>query len=353
MQKQDYAIVIPTFNERMSLETVLRGSSAPVFVVDDGSDDGTQDIVTGYSNAKLIERGRRMGLVSAYLDGIREAMKQGYDYFVVMDGDGQHDPQFADEMVRKAVHTGADLVIGSRYVDGGDASEGFSEFRKTVSRVANYLFRLSFDSGVMDATSGYRVYSRRAAQYLLDNPPKNGSYAGQVEIVEELNRAGMKVVEHRMKLRKRKYGASKLSLADILKYLYFVLTYGNLWKYTMVGISGIIINELVLYLLSGAINPLVADLIAIETSIITNFLLNESWTFRGRRISRDVRSTLRRLYTHNAFSFVGLAVNFLVFALLSLAGINILLANLAGIVVAFSVRYLLSSQVVWVNERAN
>jgi len=349
--QEQYAIVIPTFNECESLENVLNVTSdAPVFVVDDGSDDGTQSIVAGHSNAKLIERGRRMGLVSAYLAGIGEAMKQGYDYFVVMDGDGQHDPHLAEEMVKTAVNTGADLVIGSRYVDGGDSSEGFSFFRKTVSRVANYLFRLSFDSGVRDATSGYRVYSRRAAQHLLENPPRNGSYAGQVEIVEELNRAGMKIVEHRMKLLKRKSGASKLTLSDILKYFSFVLASGNLWKYAIVGLSGIIVNELFLYILAGFMSPMIADILAIEISIVTNFALNESWTFRGRRISRAMNSVFRRFYMHNAASFVGLAVNFAVFALLSFAGMNILAANMVGIAVAFAVRYLLSSQVVWVNE---
>ncbi len=93
---------------------------------------------------------------------------------------------------------------------------GVQFFRKTVSRVANYLFRLSLDSGVRDATSGYRCYSRRAAQYLLENTPRNGSYAGQVEIVEELHRAGMKIVKYGIKFRRRISGKSKLTAGNIL-----------------------------------------------------------------------------------------------------------------------------------------
>ena len=354
MQGQQYAIIIPTFNESESLRAVLSlTSKAPVFVVDDGSTDGTQEIVAMHSNAKLIERGRKMGLVSAYLAGISEAMKYDYDYFVVMDGDGQHDPLLAEEMVKTAIKTGADLVIGSRYVDGGDSSEGFNFFRKTVSRVANYLFRLSFDSGVRDATSGYRCYSRRAAQYLLENTPRNGSYAGQVEIVEELHRAGMKIVEYGIKFRRRSSGKSKLTAGDILGYFYFLLINGNLWKYLLVGLSGIAVNELSLYLLAGFVGPIIADILAIEISIITNFVFNEYWTFKNRKLSRNTRSVLRRFYMHNAASFFGLTINFAVFVLLSFAGMNILVANMVGIFVAFAVRYLLSSQVVWINERDN
>ncbi|MEM3853564.1 MAG: glycosyltransferase [Conexivisphaerales archaeon] len=346
-----YAIVIPVLNEKESLDKVLRViNGAPVYVVDDGSEDGTMEIVAGYVNAKLIERGKKMGLVSAYLDGIREAIKEDYDYFVVMDGDGQHDPMLADELVLTAKKTGADLVIGSRYVDGGGTIEGFSEFRKTVSKVANYLFMLSFDAGVRDATSGYRVYSRRAAHYLLEHKLSNNGYAGQVEIVEELNRAGMKIVEHRINLKRRTHGNSKLGIGEVMNYFLFVLTRGNLWKYALIGLSGIFVNEAALYLLAGYISPLIADIIAIEVSILSNFLLNESWTFRGRRISRGASSVFRRLYVHNAAAAAAIVVNFAVFALLELTGVNLLIANLIGIIVAFSLRYLLSSRVVWVNE---
>ncbi|MDG6927814.1 MAG: glycosyltransferase [Nitrososphaerota archaeon] len=346
-----YAIVIPTFNESKTIDTVLRVTKgAPVYVVDDGSNDGTREIVAGYANAKLVTRDRKMGLVSAYLDGMKEAIKQGYDYFVVMDGDGQHDPKLVDDLVLAAQRNGADLVIGSRYVKGGDAGEGFSAFRKLVSRVANYLFMLSFDAGVMDATSGYRVYSRRAVEHLLEHRPRNSGYAGQVEIVEELSRARMKVVEHGMHLKKRVDGTSKLGFGEIMNYFLFVLTAGNLWKYALVGLSGILVNEAALYLLSGYMSPLIADILAIEISILSNFFLNESWTFSGRRISKNISAVFRRLYVHNAAAAAAIVVNFAVFALLELVGVNLLLANLIGIIVAFSFRYLLSSRVVWVNE---
>lgn len=121
----------------------------------------------------------------------------------------------------------------------------------------------------------------------------------------------------------------------------------------LVGLSGIAVNELSLYLLAGFVGPIIADILAIEISIIINFVFNEYWTFKNRKLSRNTRSVLRRFYMHNAASFFGLTINFAVFVLLSFAGMNILVANMVGIFVAFAVRYLLSSQVVWINERDN
>jgi dolichol-phosphate mannosyltransferase len=210
---------------------------------------------------------------------------------------------------------------------------------------------LSFDAGVRDATSGYRVYSRRAVQYLLGHPPRNGGHAGQVEIVEILHSAGMRIVEFPMKFGRRRSGDSKLGAGEIWRYFLFVLTRGNLWKYALVGLSGVAVNEGLLALLSSRLGyPIAADAVAVESSILWNFLLNEFWTFRGRRLRRDVRGVLRRAYVHNAASLAGLAINLGVFALLSLLGVEILLANLVGIVVAFAFRYLMSSGVVWLNE---
>jgi len=350
--RDPYALIVPTLNERYGISALLgRAGGATVIVVDDGSTDGTQEAVSGHPNAVLVERGRRMGLVSAYLEGIRRAMDMGYERFVVMDGDGQHDPSLAPDMVAFAEGTGADLVIGSRYVPGGDPGGLGGPVRRTISRVANLLFRLSFDAGVRDATSGYRVYSRRAARHLLEHPPRNGGYAGQVEIVEILHRAGMRIAEFPIGFRRRSGGESKLRMGEAWRYFVFVLTGGNLWKYALVGLSGVVVNEGILLALSGAMNPLIADAVAIESSILWNFSLNELWTFRGRRFDRSPRGVLRRIWVHNAASLAGLAVNLGVFALLVLLGLGIPLSNLVGIAAAFAFRYLMSSGIVWINER--
>jgi dolichol-phosphate mannosyltransferase len=343
-------IVIPVLNEHDNLKRMLQvfHSDTHLILVDDGSTDGVEEIASTYPNVILIERGRRSGLVSAIMDGMKEALKGGADYIVTMDGDGQHDPLYIDDILEFTKGEGADLVIGSRYVKGG-GTQGFSPPRREVSRVANYFYRISFDGGISDATSGFRVYSRRAAEYLVKNPPSRGSYAGQVEIVNDLFRAGMKVKEFPITLRRRISGESKLSRADIWDFFIYTLVNGNLWKYIAVGASGAIINELFLFLLAPRIWFPVADIIAIEVSITTNFMFNERWTFWRRKLDRSLGRTVTRFYLHNASSVLGLSVNFIVFIGLALLGSNLLLANLVGIIIAFSIRYLMSSQVIWVD----
>jgi len=337
MGSSHFAIVIPVLNESDGLSAILPriDSSTEVIIVDDGSTDGTKDLVGRAKNVLFIERKKKMGLVSAYLDGMKRALELGAEYIGVMDGDGQHDPSYMDGMVKAAADQGAGLVLGSRYLSI-DASgwEDVGWFRRLVSRVANGMFKVSFGDGPSDVTTGFRVYSRQAAEHLLRRPPRGCSYAGQVEIVEELRRAGIKIVEYPIIIDKRVSGKSKLSLKDVLNYFSFVLTRGNLWKYTLVGLSGVLVSELALWALAP-LNVFVADLLAIELSIASNFLLNESWAFRGRKPRMGVKAIMSRLGPHNIYSISGLIVNFLVFAGLDMAGMNPLLSNLVGIAAAY------------------
>ena len=344
-----FTLVIPVINERDGLSRILPElGSAAVIIVDDGSSDGTKELAGKFDNVSLFERGRKGGLVSACLYGMKKALETGAEYIAVMDGDGQHDPSYLDKMVRAAKAERADLVLGSRYLGGkGSGWEGVSRSRRLISKVANYIFRLSFGSQPADVTTGLRVYSREAAELLLAEPPTMGSYAGQVEIVEKLRRAGMKIMEYPIVFRKRVNGESKLSIVDIINYYLFVLTKGNLWKYTVVGLSGVLVNELALWALAP-VNLFAADLVAIELSVTSNFLLNERWTFRRRVTEGETRTVGWRLVHHNLYSLAGLAINFLTFSVLTLAGMNPLLSNLFGIAAAFLFRYAKPLVPVWV-----
>ncbi|MEM4093285.1 MAG: glycosyltransferase [Conexivisphaerales archaeon] len=343
-------VIFPVLNEYDNVKRVLLAlpTNVDIILVDDGSTDGVGELEHSLPNVRIIERGKPMGIISAIIDGMKEALNGDEEYIVTMDGDGQHDPSYLDAMLEFTRKEGADLTIGSRYIKGG-AADGFTPFRREVSRVANYFYRISFDGEIRDATSGFRVYSRRAAAYLVRNPPSRG-YVGQVEIVNELHRAGMKIEEFPITFRRRMLGKSKLSWADILDYFIYTLVNGNLWKYLVVGFSGITINELFLFLLAPRIWFPVADIIAIEVSITTNFMFNELWTFSGKKLDHGLRGAITRFCLHNASSMLGLSVNFIVFIGLALLGYNLLLANLVGIIAAFSIRYLISSQVIWVDR---
>lgn len=341
-------IVIPTLNELDGLTKILSLRSADqVIIVDDGSTDGTVELVQKFQSAVLIRRVGKKGIVSAYIDGMKEALSKGAKYIVVMDGDGQHDPRFLEDMYRSAVERGTDLLLGSRYIDGGK-DEGFSKFRRLVSKGANYLFTVSMGGHVHDATTGYRVYSRRAAEYLVENRPRNESYAGQIEIVKMLHDAGMNIEEFPITFGPRSGGNSKLKFRDMLDFYFYILRAGNLWKYTAVGASGIIVNELALFLLAPLLNTWLADILAIELSIVMNFILNEVWTFNSLRLEKGPRGVFKRFYKNNLASLVGVLINFIIFAILSAYGMQILLANIIGIVVAFVFRYIVSALAVWV-----
>ncbi|BAB60133.1 hypothetical protein [Thermoplasma volcanium GSS1] len=130
----------------------------------------------------------------------------------------------------------------------------------------------------------------------------------------------------------------------------FEISHSSLLRYLAVGTSGIVVNEMLLKLLSYHIPLTFADALAIETSISTNFLLNEYWTFRGRKVSKSVKNIFKRMGLHNFTSLLGLGINLGIFTLLVYGGTEILIANMIGITAAFLSRYLMSSRIIWKNK---
>lgn len=335
-------VVIPTYNEYHNLLSLLPALKTldldSVYVVDDNSQDGTCDLVSRFPEVKFVIRKNQRGLVSAEIEGMKHAEN---DFLVVMDADFSHDPSTIVHMVEYAIRSRADVVVGSRYIDNGNNGDRFS--RKVISYTANKLVNLSFHPAVKDATSGFRVYSKKAYKFLsLEKNIKPG-YTGQVDILERLITSGFKCSEYPIAFTSRKTGRSKLSVRDILDFFAFVALRGNLLKYAIVGVSGILVNELVLYLLHG-FHPILADLVAIELSITSNFFLNDLWTFKNRKKRFGFA---KRMVLHNIFSALPGIVNFIFYFSLSLKGFEYLDANLLGIAAAYVVRYILSSSIVW------
>lgn len=221
-------VVIPTYNEAANIQKLLRQvltvPELAVIVVDDGSPDGTADIVERISHTdsrvQLINRGRKMGLGSAYQDGFKKAVENKAEIVVSMDADGSHPPELIRELV-KAVKQGADVAIGSRYVKGGKWSAGFG--RMVVSRGANLLARLCTGVKVRDMTSGFRAYTAEALQRILAKDFQKG-YVFQVEIVYRLVREGFKIVEVPFMFKSRGSGKSKLSVGEIVRFASWCLS---------------------------------------------------------------------------------------------------------------------------------
>jgi dolichol-phosphate mannosyltransferase len=352
--------VLPTYNEAENIESITKAIFAMqsnisthqlyVIVVDDNSPDGTQEIVKQqmqqYPNLRLIT-GNKVGLGDAYKRGISFAVKNfNPDLLLQMDADGQHDAKLIPEFINLA-NNGFDLVIGSRFVPGGKTPD-FSTWRKFLSIAGNFLIRhLGKASNVQDCTSGFRcIKTNLVLKCDLGNLSTKG-YSFQSSLVCELIRNGAKLIEVPIIFKDRVAGQSKLSLQDQIEFLVNItkITYQyseDFIRYCLVGLIGTLVNIGVYLLFNRYFHiPLqVASLIAIEASIVSNFFLNNYWTFKTRPKNL---SMLRRLVNfHIAAGISGILFYYLFFLFLTtVLGINdvlsILFATTAGTISNYTI----------------
>jgi dolichol-phosphate mannosyltransferase len=226
-------IILPTYNEIESLETVLgriRQSvpQADVLVVDDSSPDGTGRLAERLAAAdpglSVLHRPAKDGLGRAYLAGFALALAQGYRYVVEMDADGSHDPSELPAMLGLAA-SGADLVIGSRWVPGGSV-RNWPWIRRVISRAGNAYSRAVLRSGIHDITAGFRIYRTDALRALDLSAVSSQGYCFQVEVAWRLERAGKRVVEHPIVFIERAAGRSKMHLGIVVEALVRVSQWG-------------------------------------------------------------------------------------------------------------------------------
>lgn len=211
-------VIIPTYNERENLERLLGeihqvDGALHILVVDDGSPDGTGDLADQLSAADerihVMHREGKLGLGTAYIAGFKWALKRDYELVFEMDADFSHEPQALPRFI-EAVANGADLVIGSRWVSGGE-TPGWPAWRKGISRGGSLYARTVLGVGVRDLTSGFKCFHRRVLQAIdLDSVEAVG-YGFQVELNWRTLRRGFKVVEVPICFRDRAAGQSKMS----------------------------------------------------------------------------------------------------------------------------------------------
>jgi glycosyltransferase involved in cell wall biosynthesis len=221
-------VVVPTYNERENLERAvqgIRGSGYDVLVVDDSSPDGTaelaRELATRDSSIQVMQRQGKMGLGSAYVDGFRHGLKQGYELFVEMDADGSHRPEYLPVIVETAARSGG-LALGSRYVAGGSIV-GWSWYRLWLSSWANLYCRAVLGLRVRDCTAGYRCYTRELLTAIdLDKVFSDG-YSFQVEMLYRCVKLGFPVNEVPICFEDRVAGHSKVSQTEVGKALLAVL----------------------------------------------------------------------------------------------------------------------------------
>ena len=210
-------VVVPTYNERPNLATLIAALLADdylrVLVVDDGSPDGTgeeADRLAAGSGGRMsvLHRTGPRGLGRSYIDGFRAALAGGATHVLQMDADLSHDPADIPRL-RTAAET-ADLVLGSRYVPGGEL-RNWPVHRRLLSAFANAYVRLITRMPVRDCTSGFRCWRRELLMRIPLERIVSEGYAFQVELTWEACRAGGRVAEIPILFVERRQGASKMS----------------------------------------------------------------------------------------------------------------------------------------------
>jgi dolichol-phosphate mannosyltransferase len=225
-------VLIPTYNERENLPTIVRRvrSAVPevdICVLDDNSPDGTGDVADELAAADdqvhVLHRAGKEGLGAAYLHGFAWALEQGYDAVVEMDADGSHRPEDLRRLLDAAHH--ADLVIGSRWVPGGKVVN-WPTHRKVLSVGGNIYTRVLLGMDVNDATAGYRVYRAEALRDLDLASVESAGYCFQVDLTRRAVLAGLEVVEVPITFVEREIGDSKMDQSIVRESLGRITVWG-------------------------------------------------------------------------------------------------------------------------------
>jgi dolichol-phosphate mannosyltransferase len=226
-------VIIPTYNESENIERMLRRiheslPGAGILVVDDGSPDGTADIVKNVAaelpDVHLLSRTSKSGLGSAYRAGFAWGLDRGYDACIEIDADFSHDPAALPTLVAP-LDEGFDLAIGSRYVEGGSIPN-WAWHRHLLSRGGNLYASAVLGLGVADSTAGYRAYSARILRMLELDRIRAEGYGFQIEMTYRARQHGATITEVPIKFVDREAGESKMSSFIVVEALGLVTLWG-------------------------------------------------------------------------------------------------------------------------------
>lgn len=224
-------VVVPTYNERENIETLVTQllalpTGVRVIVVDDNSPDSTGAIADRLATESdgrvhVIHRAGKLGLGTAYIAGFKRALAEGADLVCTMDADFSHNPRYVPNLVDK-IGQGYDMAIGSRYVSGGGTS-GCTFDRELLSWGANAFARTMLGLHAHDTTAGFRCYRRQVLEGLDLDQIKASGYSFLIEMLYRVQRRGWRVGEVPIIFQNRRLGTSKISKDEIIKALATVL----------------------------------------------------------------------------------------------------------------------------------
>jgi dolichol-phosphate mannosyltransferase len=354
----ELSIIVPTFNERTNvpllverLERLLAAYDWEVVFVDDNSPDGTaaaaRAIGEGDSRVRCIRRIGRRGLAGACLEGMLASQAR---YVAVMDADLQHDESLLLNMLEHLRGARADLVVASRYLQGGSAA-GLSKQRSRVSRGSNAVVRLLLGIDLTDPMSGYFMIRRDTFETLAPSLSSQG-FKILLDIVAT-GRGSLRIIELPTIFRERRHGESKLDSKIALDFAALVVAKltndavsVRFLMFSLVGLSGVGIHMAILSLvLLTSSGFAIAQSIAAIGAMTWNFILNNLFTYRDERLSgwRFLTGLIRfqLICSIGAVANVGLAI-------FIYSSTNIWwLAGLGGVLIGAVWNYAVTSAFVW------
>jgi len=302
-------IVIPTYNEAknvapvtLALNQVFRqcqGYDMHILFVDDSSPDGTSKqidkLIVKYPFVHILNNKRKGGLGHAYKKGFVVAIdKYHADIIFEFDADLQHDEKIIPAML-SSIASGADLVLGSRYIKGGGIPSTWPFHRKFLSVMGNQFIRFVMGNfRIHDWTTGYRALKTSVVKDIMgsmNNAAFHG-YTWQIGFLVKTIQKGYKVAEVPFVFRDRTEGHSKLGPEYIFNTLRYIMKVrineilnSRIFKFLVVGGTGTVVQFIALYLYRRGLPYQLAFFLAIETAIVSNFTLSNLWTFADRKLS--------------------------------------------------------------------
>ena len=361
-------LVVPTRNEAENIPKLVRELRESLSDLDyrvvfvDDSTDGTpgvvRDLAREDTRVRLVRREgpeRSGGLSTAVTTGM-DLFSGASEYTCVMDADLQHPPEKVREMLEVARRTEADVVVASRYAPGGSPAGLSGRVRRAVSVGSKYLAQLVFREArkTSDPMTGFFLVKNEAISGIQFRP------TGFKVLLEILVCAPeLKVVEAPFDFGVRHAGVSKATLrqgfdylAHILNLFWYVPSAGRFWKFALVGASGVLVNMVTLIVLAEYFHAhkVIAWMFAVGLSILSNFLLNNAFTWRDVRHSSRIHFFLRGVLAYPV-AVMGIGANFAVwYPLVKYVSDDFpyyALFNLLGIIAGTSVNFILSSRLVF------
>jgi len=363
-------IILPTFNEAGNIEPLVKkieevnhkltNWDIETLIVDSFSTDKTAETVKALQKKiktlHIIEVPKE-GLGKAYLQGFNYAINKFNPYLIIqMDGDGQHDPEKLPDFF-KEIQKGADFVVGTRYSKGGSIPKNWEAHRKILSISANFFIRLGFMKlKITEWTNGYRAIKTWIVKGALNHIKNYSGYVFQVAMIDYAIKNNAILSEIPVKFKERKFGISKINASQyIYQIILYVLIHSSFVRFVIVGILGFCIDFGISYF---GINILhkpvwIITILSTESAIISNFILNNFWSFNHKKIKGSLDNFLFGFLKFNLVSSGSIVIQTIGMQIL----VNIFGRNLwylykifiiAFVIIPYS--YILYNKFIWKNK---